>query len=198
MANQQASILSLHVSLHGRPDHKATWNRIECVEVALRCSKTSITWRSIGSSVWQHKISSPVYYKANGACVTTSATFEICSTSKGSKTPELHKDTPWYENGSSVQSEQFLTLITENLSDAFISPAFLTSVLTCIPPPPPPPPLGAVCEYWSMLVANTEGRGGGEGVGDWPSGGLGALNIGNWEHIRAHRYTTSSCNKINF
>lgn len=43
-----------------------------------------------------------------------------------------------------------------------------------------------------MVVVNMEGRGGGEGVGDWPSGGLGALNIGNWEHIRAQRYTNNS------
>lgn len=43
-----------------------------------------------------------------------------------------------------------------------------------------------------MEVEKLEGRGGGEGVGDWPSGGLGALNIGNWEHMSAQRYTNSS------
>ena len=31
------------------------------------------------------------------------------------------------------------------------------------------------------------------GVGEWPSGGLGALSMGNWEHISAQRYTRSSC-----
>ena len=38
---------------------------------------------------------------------------------------------------------------------------------------------GAVCEYSRVEVENTEGRGGGGGVGDCPSGGLGALSIGN-------------------
>ena len=34
---------------------------------------------------------------------------------------------------------------------------------------------------------------GGEGVGEAPPGGLGALNMGNWAHIRAARNTSNSC-----
>ena len=53
-----------------------------------------------------------------------------------------------------------------------------------------------MCEYCKVVVVKTEGRGGGGGVGDWPSGGLGALSMGNWAHIRAQRYTGSSWHVI--
>ena len=38
-----------------------------------------------------------------------------------------------------------------------------------------------------MTSVNLRGRVGGGGVGEPPSGGSGALSIGNWAHIRAHR-----------
>ena len=52
---------------------------------------------------------------------------------------------------------------------------------------------GAVRERSELFVANVRGRVGRVGVGEWPSGGQGALSIGNWAHIRAQRYTRSSC-----
>ncbi len=39
----------------------------------------------------------------------------------------------------------------------------------------------------SVVGRKLRGRAGMVGVGEWPSGGLGALSIGNWAHMRAHR-----------
>lgn len=45
----------------------------------------------------------------------------------------------------------------------------------------------------SGLPMVENGMAGGVGVGEAPSGGLGALSMGNWAHIRAARNTSNSC-----
>ena len=45
----------------------------------------------------------------------------------------------------------------------------------------------------SGLPMVERGMSGGVGVGEAPAGGLGALSMGNWAHIRAARNTNSSC-----